>query len=195
VLLVLFFASGVMFMWSGDPVLASHTAPIATALVLGTFLNALMWMPHQCQLALGWSSLALKTNVVAVLLLVPAIIWVVPRQGAVGAAWLWVLLNAGYVLIALQFMHARLLRQEKWRWYLADVSLPILGATAVTLVGHWFQPAANANRWQWLAFLLVTGGLATVAAGALAGRLRQRALLVLGSLRAPPRLRAGKQEP
>lgn len=194
VMLVLFFAAGVMFMWSGDPLLAANTAPIATALVLGTFLNALMWMPHQCQLAHGWTSLALKTNVVAVLLLVPAIIWVVPRQGAVGAAWLWVLLNAGYVLIALQFMHVRLLRREKSRWYLSDVLLPILGAAAVTAVAQWFQPPAYGHRWQWLVFLVATGGAATLAAGALAGRLRGRALAVLGSMRRAPTLQPGKQE-
>src|SRR5450759_1558403 len=101
VILLSFFAGGVVFMWSGDAGLAENTAPILSALVLGNFLHGLMHMPYQLQLAQGWTSLTIKTNIIAVVVLIPAIFWVVPRYGGVGAAWIWVALNAGYVLIAI----------------------------------------------------------------------------------------------
>ena len=53
----------------------------------------------------------------AVALLVPMILWVVPRQGALGAAWVWIGLNAGYIVLNVGLMHRRLLTAEKWRWY------------------------------------------------------------------------------
>lgn len=171
-----FFAGGVVFMWSGDAGLAENTAPILSALVLGTFLNGLMWMPYQCQLAHGWTGLTLKINMVAVMILIPAVFWVVPRYGAIGAAWIWVALNAGTVLIAIQLMHIRLIPQEKWRWYFADVLLPVSGAIGVMLLAQAFQPASYQSRLYWFAFLLVTGGLALAASTVLADRIRPRLL-------------------
>lgn len=179
VMLLSFFAGGVVFMWSGDANLAENTAPILLPLVLGSFLNGLMWMPYQCQLAHGWTSLAIRTNVVAVVVLIPAIFWIVPHYGAVGAAWIWVALNAGYVLISLQFMHRRLIPEEKWRWYFADLLLPISGAIGVMLLAQQIQPASYQDRWHWFAFLLITGSLALAASTALASRIRPRLLAIM----------------
>ena len=111
-ILLSFFAGGVIFTWSGDAALAEKTSSILSILVIGTFLNGLMYMPYQLQIAHGWTSLAIKTNVVAVVL-IPAIFWVVPRYGAVGAAWIWLILNAGYVLVAIHFMHRQILPKEE----------------------------------------------------------------------------------
>lgn len=180
VMLLTFFAGGVVFMWSGDVGLAENTTPILLPLVLGTFLNGLMWIPHQCQLAHGWTSLAIKTNIVAVVVLIPAIFWVVPHYGAVGAAWIWVALNAGYVLIAIQFMHRRLIPNEKWRWYFADLLLPMVGAVVVILLAQRFQPASYVDRWHWFSFLLIAGSLALGASTALANLVRPQLLAVAG---------------
>jgi len=172
VMLLSFFAGGVVFMWSGNTDLAENTAPILSVLVIGTFLNGLMWVPYQCQLAHGWTSLAIKTNVVAVVLLIPAIFWVVPHYGAIGAAWIWVALSAGHVLIAIHFMHHRLLPEEKWRWYFADMLLPIVGVIGVMLLAQQFRPAGYHDRLHWFVFLLITGSLALVASIVLADRIR-----------------------
>ena len=178
-MLLSFFSGGVVFMWSGDANLAESTAPILLPLVLGTFLNGLMWIPYQCQLAHGWTSLTIKTNFVAVAVLVPAIFWVVPHYGAVGAAWIWVALNAGYVVIAIQFMHRRLIPHEKWRWYFADVLLPIVGSISVMLPAKIFQPSSYQDRWHWLAFLLIAGGLALAVSTLSANRIRNQLLIFI----------------
>lgn len=180
VMLLSFFPGGFVFMWSGNANLAENTAPILLPLVLGTFLNGLMWMPYQCQLAYGWTSLAIRTNAVAVVVLIPTIFWVVPHHGAVGAAWIWVALNAGYVLISIQFMHRKLIPTEKLRWYLEDVSLPTCGTIGIMLLAQKLQPDSYAERWHWLAFLLITGGVALAAAAVLSRRIRPRLLALLG---------------
>lgn len=171
-LLLACFAVEVIHLWSGDAALARNTGPILSALVLGTFLNSLMWLPYHCQLAHGWTSLTLKVNVVAVLALVPAIFWVVPRWGAVGAAWIWFVLNAAYVLVVVQLMHRRIMPAEKWRWYFRDLSLPFAGAAAVMLAAHVLRPAEDAGRLPWLLFLMTALGVAMVAAAVLSDRIR-----------------------
>ena len=181
-MLLSFFAGGVVFMWSGDVGLAENTAPILSVLALGTFLNGLMYMPYHLQLAHGWTSLTVKTNVVAVIMIIPAIFWVVPRYGAVGAAWIWMVLNAGYVLISLQFMHRRLLHQEKRRWYFADVICPLAGAIGVSLLAQPLQPVNYQDRWRWFFFLLLTGILTLASSAMSANRIRHRISLILRNL-------------
>jgi O-antigen/teichoic acid export membrane protein len=173
-LLLSIYSEGVLFVWSGDVSLAQKTAPLLAALVLGTFLNGLMWMPYQCQLAYGWTSFAVKVNAIAVMVLIPAILWVVPIYGAIGAAWIWVVLNAGYALIGIQLMHRRLLPEEKWNWYWSDVFLPVSGALVVVLLARLFMPAAYNNRLDWLIFLLITGLLAMAGAAFMAAGIRSR---------------------
>jgi O-antigen/teichoic acid export membrane protein len=182
VMLLSVFAGGVIFAWSGNPRLADGVAPILSALVLGTFLNGLMHMPYQLQLAHGWTRLTIITNIVAVAILIPALLLVVPGYRAVGAAWIWVTLNAGYVLITVQFMHRRLIPREKWRWYVADVMLPVAGAAAVAALAWVFQPAMYESRVEWLAFLAVSGTLALVAAALLADRVRPRVAATIARL-------------
>jgi O-antigen/teichoic acid export membrane protein len=173
-LLLSCYAAGVIYLWSGNAGLAQNTAPILFPLVLGSFLNGLMWIPYQCQLAHGQTGLVFKVNLAGAAVLVPALFWIVPRYGAVGAAWIWVAVNAGFVLISIHFMHRELVTREKWKWYFADVLLPLIGALAVVLLAGPLQPAGLQDRWQWLIYLTITGGLALAASAAMADLLRSR---------------------
>ena len=74
----------------------------------------------------------------AVCFIVPAILWAVPRFGAIGAAWAWFALNAGQVLIGVHFMYRRLLPDEKWRWYRDAVIKPLtIGTITVLALRQW----------------------------------------------------------
>jgi O-antigen/teichoic acid export membrane protein len=132
------FAEPILQAWTGDAGLARQAAPMLALLVLGTMCNGLMNVPYLTQLAYGWTGFAVRMNIVAVAFIVPAIILAVPRFGAVAAAWAWLALNAGYVLIAIHFMHRRLLPGEKWRWYRDAVFKPLAaGSIAVTALHQW----------------------------------------------------------
>ncbi|MEX2110701.1 MAG: oligosaccharide flippase family protein [Gemmatimonadaceae bacterium] len=181
-----FFAGGVVFMWSGDARLADNTAPILSALVLGNFLHGLMHLPYQLQLAQGWTSLTIKTNIIAVIAFIPAILITVPRYGAVGAAWIWLALNACYVLIVIQLMHRKLMPAEKFRWYFGDVALPAGAALAVVLLAQQVQPTGYQSRVHWLAFLAMAGFLALVASTAAASLTRNRLLRMVRSRTSGP---------
>jgi len=153
--LLAFHGEGVLFTWSGNVELARAAGPILAALAVGNFLNGLVYVPYHLQVAHGWIGLTLRINVLAVALVVPMILWIVPRHGALGAAWVWIGLNAGYIVLNVGLMHRRLLAAEKWRWYGRDVLLPTLGAAIAMLLAHEFKPSDTANRGVWLAYLCV----------------------------------------
>ncbi|HAE41819.1 MAG TPA: polysaccharide biosynthesis protein, partial [Clostridiales bacterium] len=95
-MVLIFFSETVLFCWTHNSLLAHEIAPLVTVLALGTLLNGLTWIPYQMQIAHGWTSLTIRVNAVAVIILVPAIFVVAPRYGAMGVAWIWVALNIGY---------------------------------------------------------------------------------------------------
>jgi O-antigen/teichoic acid export membrane protein len=139
-IVIALFSKDILIVWTHDQQIAEHTYNIVSLLVIGTALNGLMTIPYALQLAYGWTKLAFYQNVVAVLLLGPLMFWATRHYGAVGAAVLWIVLNASYVLIGIQVMHLRLLRGEKWHWYIQDVGLPLLATLGVASIGRWFFP-------------------------------------------------------
>jgi O-antigen/teichoic acid export membrane protein len=130
------FAEQILYLWTRDFELAHRTATLVSLLVLGNALNALMFIPYQAQLVYGWTGLATRINIVAVIAIIPAVLWVTPHYGAEGAAWVWVGLNMGYLLIGVHFMYSKILKNEKWSWYKNDLIQPIGAAIITALIAN-----------------------------------------------------------
>jgi O-antigen/teichoic acid export membrane protein len=133
---VALFSHEILLLWTQDPTTAQETYLLVSILVCGTSLNGLMYFPYALQLASGWTSLSFFKNVIAVILLVPLLIYMAGRYGAVGAASVWLILNLGYVFFEIPIMHLRLLQKEKLRWYLQDVCLPLAACVLVAGLGR-----------------------------------------------------------
>jgi O-antigen/teichoic acid export membrane protein len=166
--MLFFFSERILFLWTSDPELSHKVAPIMAVLALGTFLNCLMWVPYQMQLAFGWTSLTVIINSVAVAILIPAIFVTVPIYGPIAAAWIWVILNGGYCLIGVHFMYKRILTTEKWAWYIEDIFQPMLLAGAVVLLLKKLLPN-SADIMAQLGLLALASTL-TIAASALGAK-------------------------
>jgi len=141
------FAKPLLFIWSGDVELAVQSAPLVTLLALGTMFNAFMNIPYMLQLAHGWSGLAARINLAAVVIFVPALFYFIPRYGTLGAAWIWFILNFCYVIFGVHFMYRRLLLDQKWVWYRNDVFTPLLAATVPILIVFWLWPLSGSFAW------------------------------------------------
>ncbi len=157
-LLLIFFGHHLITAWTGDPTLAAKVAPILTPLAIGTMLNGLMGIPYIMQLAHGWTGFAARMNMVAVVILVPLILWMAPHYGAIGVAWIWVVLNLGYIFMGIHFMHRRLLSQEKWNWYWYDIIMPGIPISLVTLISYVAHPSVlgRIGEWCWLVGTMLT---------------------------------------
>ena len=161
-MMLIFFGENLLALWTGNVILAHDVAPLLALLAAGTLLNGLMHIPYMLQLAHGWSGFAVRVNLVAVAVLVPAILWAAPRYGAIGTAWIWVLLNAGYVVFGIHFMYRRLLSGEKWKWYGRDVALPALTAALAASFCLLVHPGELSKPAE-LAWLLMSGILTLAA--------------------------------
>ena len=153
----------VVFVWTGDMALASAVAPILQILSIGSLLNGFMHIPYMLQLAHEWSGLAARTNGLAALVVVPALIWTAPRYGPVGAAFIWVCFNAFALLVSIHVMHRRILPGEKWRWYRGAVMVPLLLTAITAAILKLAQPAGVLSRIEGLVWIVSAGFLVSLA--------------------------------
>ncbi len=135
-LMIALFSYDLLLLWTRNAETARNVAPIASILVIGTALNGLMNLPYALQLAHGWTSIGLYINTVFIITLVPAIFYMTTQYGAIGAATVWVALNAVYTLIGVPLTHWRLLKGETRRWFTEDVGLPLVAATLAAWAGR-----------------------------------------------------------
>lgn len=124
------FADQAITLWTGDAALAQEVAPVVRVLALGTLLNAMMATPYYCQLASGWTSLSNIANVASTAVVIPALLWLVPAIGTIGAAAVWLGLNIGYLAIVAPISFRRVMTGEMWHWYGRDLVIPLAAAAA-----------------------------------------------------------------
>ncbi len=113
---------------------------LASILICGTAFHALLLTPHALQLAFGWTRLLFFKNLIAVIALVPLIIYMTTAHGAIGAAYVWVILNFIVFLFEIPIMHRRILRGEEWKWYAQDVLFPLMASLLVAGMGKILMP-------------------------------------------------------
>lgn len=133
---VALFSYEIIFLWTQNPTTAEKTHLLVSILICGTALNGIMHLPYALQLACGWTKLSVVKNIIAVIFLVPLIIFMAMRYGSTGAAIVWLFLNIGYVFFEIPIMHRRILRKEKWRWYWQDVSVPLIAGFSIAGLGR-----------------------------------------------------------
>lgn len=124
-MLLIIYGSSILLIIGIDSKIVNQVAPLLSLVAIGLMLNGLMHIPYMLTLAFGWTSYAIVTNVVALIFLFPAIIWGVPLYGAQGAAGILIILNIGYLLISMKYLHSRLLKTELWNWYRDDLFKPL----------------------------------------------------------------------
>jgi len=135
-------------LWTRNEGVARAAAPIASLLVVGTALNGLMSIPFALQLARGWTSLSVKTNVALTLVACPAVLWAAQRYGTIGAAWVWPTLMALYMAMALPAIHRALLPGLGVQWFFRDVVIPVSVAAMVAFLAGAFLPSSNHVVWM-----------------------------------------------
>jgi O-antigen/teichoic acid export membrane protein len=172
-MVLMMFGHRILQLWTGNPALVQRVAPLVVVMVLGTLLNALLCTPYFMQLAHGWTSLTIKVNIVAVCLLIPTLLVVVPAYGAIGAARVWVALNAGVLIFEVPLMHRRLLSADLWRWWAQDVAAPLTAAAATASLCRWTMPRELGKLGE-ISVLVATSICVVTAAAVAAPIMRQQ---------------------
>jgi O-antigen/teichoic acid export membrane protein len=128
----------IILLWTKSITLSQNVYLIFNILLFGTVINGFMNPPYALQLANGWTKLNLYSNILAVLIIIPCYFFLSKSYGSIGAAISWLILNIGYLIVLIPFMHKKLLKNEMYNWYLFDVGIPILIGGIIVLVSKLF---------------------------------------------------------
>ena len=112
-------AKPVLYVWTGDVLLAEKTAPILQLYALGNAVLALGAFPYYLQYAKGNLRLHFIGNLVTVIVLVPAIIWAAKNYGAIGAGWAWLSIQLAYLIFWVSFVHKIIEPHINLQWFKA----------------------------------------------------------------------------
>lgn len=136
---LILFAKEILILWTKNDVLATQTAPILQVVAAGTICNCMMWMPYFYLLAKGNTTFTIYQNLIAAAVLVPLLFWWTNAYGAIGASYVWLTVNAGYVVLSIPIFHSTYLKGELWNWYKKDVAIPLVAAGILVITAKYFQ--------------------------------------------------------
>lgn len=159
--IIIFFGESLLFLWTGNEELVKQTILITRILVIGTMLNGFMNMPYLLQLSFGITGFTARVNLISVLILAPALFLITPIYGSIGAAGVWLLLNACYVFIISHFMFKITFSEEKTRWFRNDLLKPFTAAFLIILFFWFIKPDFSSKIIE--VIFIATSGLAAFA--------------------------------
>jgi len=113
-------------------------------LVAGSMLNALMMTPYLLTLAHGWTRFSFFQNLIAAIVLVPLLFWLATTYGSTGAAYVWLIVNLGGVVISIPIVHKKMLPGQTTHWYLQDNLVPfVVTVLSCSLLYISYRSSAN----------------------------------------------------
>ena len=143
-----FFSYEILLVWTRKPEIAEKTYILLTLVAIGTGLNGLMHLPYYAQLAFGITKIGFWQNVIAIIFLIPFMIFTTFHYGAVGGAMSWAILNFSYTIFGMQVMHRMILQGELKKWYFEDTITPILVAAIILYSGKYLLDLTGATTFQ-----------------------------------------------
>ena len=157
-------STSLLYAWTGDLVLSEKAAPILSLYALGNGILAVAAFPYYLQYAKGNLRYHLIGNAVMVCLLIPAIIFAATYYGGVGAGYVWLFMNAFFLLTWIAYVHYKLEPGLHLQWLLKDILSIYIPMTLIAMQVMFF-PFESLSRLSSIAYVVVIGiALITVAA-------------------------------
>ena len=114
-------AEPLLYAWTGSREVTAAATPILRLYAIGNGLLALGAFPFYLQYARGNLHYHLIGNVVMVVALIPAITVAAMKAGGIGAGWVWVAMNALYLIGWVGYVHSKLEPGMHWNWLVSNV--------------------------------------------------------------------------
>ncbi|WP_350560611.1 oligosaccharide flippase family protein [Psychrobacter sp. CAL346-MNA-CIBAN-0220] len=132
-------AKPVLYAWTGDIALADQAGPVLRLYALGNALLALAAFPYYLQYAKGNLKYHLIGNIVSVVILVPAVVWAATHYGAIGAGWVWFLMQLMYLVFWVSYVHVKLEPNINLLWFKTFLPSLIAVSIFVLLSTQWVE--------------------------------------------------------
>ncbi|MDD5660329.1 MAG: oligosaccharide flippase family protein [Candidatus Omnitrophica bacterium] len=182
---LVFYAEPLLWVWTGDKVLAHQAAPILILYAIGNGILAVSAFPYYLQYAKGDLRIHLTGNAVFVILLIPFIIWAVSLYGGVGAGYVWLIMNLVFFIAWLPFVHRKFAPGLNIKWYTQDVLMILLVSAVAGYCLSLVLPHSN-DRYLMAASIVRFGFLVMLVAISASSVARSKVKMFFGRLQKKP---------
>lgn len=136
---LIIFAKDILLLWTKNELLTTNTAPILQIVVAGTICNCLMIVPYYLTLAKGNPKYGLYQNIIAAIILVPLLLVWYKKYGALGASFVWLVVNASCLLISLPILTKLYIKNQYLHWLKNDIIQPLVFAIIIIFLAKFIQ--------------------------------------------------------
>jgi O-antigen/teichoic acid export membrane protein len=179
-LVVIFFAEDIAYFYLRNPTVTAQVAPLLRITMIGALFGSLVPLPHALQLAKARTALIVGCNWLAIALILPGMWLVTGAYGAVGAAWIWALVNILYVAIFLLAIEHGSGYRTLRGWADNVLLRPLLASLVFIVLGEQVASHLFHDR---LVVVLATLSVSYVATFCLCGLARRNIVDVMRTLR------------
>jgi len=144
--------------WTGDVQLALKAGPILSLYAAGNLFLCMAAFSYYLQYAKGSLRYHLIGNIGLVVVLIPAVIFAAINLGAVGAGFIWLIMNFSFFFFWVTFVHYKLEPSLHFKWLLNDTLKIVMPSfTAGLLFFYFFSNSIGTDRFMNVIFVIVTG--------------------------------------
>ncbi|PRZ21005.1 oligosaccharide flippase family protein [Flavobacterium granuli] len=135
--MVLFlFTKDFVLIWTKDIVIANTIENVTKVLLIGGVFLSFQYMPYHLAIANGHTKTNVKLGVVAVICIIPALIFFVKQYGLIGATYTWLIMNLFAYFYLGYFIICKFLKNEFKRWLINGTLIPLIMAIVIGVVSH-----------------------------------------------------------
>jgi O-antigen/teichoic acid export membrane protein len=134
------FCHDLVYAWTRNAAVTVGVSRVAPILTIGCALLSLQIIPYLLQLAYGWTRIIVISGIVTVCILVPGLWFLTGAFGVTGAAYGWLIMNAGTFVVVTPFVLRKFMAGEVLTWFCWDVAVPIFAVLCAYTVLHWLIP-------------------------------------------------------
>ena len=136
-------AKPVLYAWTGNIELANQAAPVLRLYALGNAVLALTAFPYYLQYAKGNLKYHLIGNITSVFILIPSVVWAATHYGAIGAGWVWFLMQLFYLIFWVSYIHIKIEPNINWIWFKTFLPSVVAVSIFVLLSTQWVEYSGN----------------------------------------------------
>lgn len=136
--MVLFlFTKDFLLIWTQDDLIANVIENVTKVLLIGGVFLSFQYMPYHLAIANGHTKTNVRLGIVAIICIIPSLIFCVKQFGLIGATYTWLSMNIFAYFYLGYFIISKFLKNEFKRWLINGTLIPLIIAILIGVISYY----------------------------------------------------------
>jgi O-antigen/teichoic acid export membrane protein len=135
--MVLFlFTKDFVLIWTHDNLIAKAIENVTKVLLIGGVFLSFQYMPYHLAIANGHTKTNVRLGIVALIFIIPSLIFCIKQFGLIGATYTWLIMNIFAHFYLGYFIISKFMKNEFKRWLINGTLIPLIMSGMVGVLSH-----------------------------------------------------------